>query len=141
MDDERRSLRIMPRITADTLPFWNACAEHKLVFQKCSDCGHVRWPAALICPECLSKRFSWIESKGRGKIYSYVVFHRAFHPTLSNQLPYIVASVDLAEGVRLLTDIINCDTRDVDCEKEVEVQYIDVGNSVVLPLFQLAART
>ena len=132
---EYPSYPFMPRVTDDSRPFWEGCAQHKLLFQRCSRCGKARMPASFLCPHCLSTEFVWQQSAGRGRIYSYVVFHHAFHAALSDRIPYVVASVDLDEGVRLLTNIPNCDTNQIDCGIPVEISFVDAGNGVCLPIF------
>lgn len=126
---------LLPKIHPDARPFWDACAQHRLVFQRCGTCGHIRWPASVLCPACHGSETQWTESQGRGTVYSFVVFHRAFHPTLEERLPYVVATVDLDEGPTLLTNIVGCDTNRVYCGQRVEVQWQDVRDGLSLPLF------
>lgn len=130
------SYPFLPRITHDSYPFWDGCREHRLLFQRCTSCGKPRMPASFLCPHCLSGEYVWEESCGRGRIYSFVVYHRAFHPALADRIPYIVASVDLDEGIRLLTNIVSCDTNQVACDAPVEVRFVEAGDGVVLPIFQ-----
>ena len=125
----------LPRITEDSQPFWEGCAQHRLMFQRCAHCGQPRLPASFLCPRCLSRQYAWEPSAGRGSIYSFVVFRRAFHPALANRVPYVVASVDLEEGVRLLTNIVNYGTTQIKCGAEVMVDFIDAGDGVTLPVF------
>lgn len=129
------SYPFQPRITHDSRPFYEGCAQHKLLFQRCSQCGTPRMPASFLCPHCLSTAFTWEESRGVGRIYSYVIFYRAFHPALSDRIPYVVASIDLDEGVRMLTNIPMCDRKLIKCGAPVEVEYVDSGTGFVLPLF------
>ncbi len=125
-----------PKMTHDERPFWEGCRGHRLLFQRCARCGKVRWPASFVCPECSAFDYDWIESAGRGRIYSYVVFRRAFHPSLEGRLPYVVASVDLDEGVRLLTNIAGCDPTDLQCGQPVQVEFYDREDGVSLPFFR-----
>jgi uncharacterized OB-fold protein len=69
----------LPKPNSDTRPFWNGCRDHELRFQRCKECGHVRWPPSIICPRCYSTETEWIVSNGRGRVYSFVVYHVAFH--------------------------------------------------------------
>ena len=124
-----------PLITNDTKPFWDACASHRLIFQQCGSCGHIRWPASVICPECSSFDFAWTECKGAGKIYSFVVFRRAFHPSFETRLPYVVASVALDEGPVLLTSIIGCEEEAVACDMRVRAVFVETETGIVLPCF------
>lgn len=126
----------LPRITEDSLPFWQGCAQHELRYQRCTHCGKPRMPASFLCPDCLSPDFVWEPSSGRGTLYSFVVFHRSFHPALADRIPYAVAAVDLDEGVRLLTNLIDFDyDTTIKCGIVVEVGFVDAGNGIVLPVF------
>ena len=128
----------LPRPNADNQPFWDACARHQLKFQKCSECGHIRWPAAFICPECYSEKADWTQVSGRGKVYSYAVYHQIFHPAFEKEVPYVTASIELEEGPRLLSNIINCQPDQVHCEMSVTVVWEDINGKISLPKFQPA---
>ena len=126
----------LPNINGDNREFWLGCKNHQLRFQKCENCGYVRWPASIICPVCLSQKASWIVSEGKGKIYTFVIYRVAYHPGFANDLPYVVAAVELNEGPHLLTNIVNCPVDEVTCEMSVEVTWSDVNEEVSLPLFK-----
>ena len=127
--------RLVPTPDADSLPFWEACRDHRLTFQKCSDCGDVRWPPAFLCHECHSRDAEWIESGGRAKIYSYVVYHQAFHPSFKGRLPYVVAVVELDEGPMMLTNIVGCAPDSLSCDMPVQLVWDDVSDDFCLPQF------
>lgn len=91
-----------PRISADTKAYWDGCREHKLMVQKCKACGRLRIPASYVCQNCLSTETELVEMKTEGTLYSFVVMHRAFHPSVQDKVPYIVATIDLSEDVRIL---------------------------------------
>jgi uncharacterized OB-fold protein len=127
---------LLPKISDDTAPFWQGCKERRLLFQKCSECGHVRYPASFGCPQCLSPRNTWIESKGRGSIYSFVVFQRAFHPSMADRIPYTVAVVEIEEGPSFLTNIVGCDPTEVHCGQKVRLQWENAIDGLPLPMFR-----
>jgi uncharacterized OB-fold protein len=81
-------------------PFWAAAREHRLVAQKCGNCGTLVYPGLQICPSCWERELAWTDVSTEGSIWSYVVYHRAFHPGFSGELPYVVAIVENADGVR-----------------------------------------
>jgi hypothetical protein len=130
--------RPLPNINGDNREFWAGCRNHQLKFQKCEECGHVRWPAALVCPACHSQKAGWLTSTGKGRIYTFVVYRIAYHPAFTDDLPYIVAIVEMGEGPRLLTNIVGCRPEDVACEMAVETVWKDVNNEISLPLFKLS---
>lgn len=126
----------LPQPNADNKPFWEACQRHELTFQKCEQCGLVRWPAAFICPGCHSDRFEWTQVSGRGKVYSFAVYHQVFHPGFEKDVPYVTASIELEEGPRLLSNVINCPPEEVYCEMPVAVVWEDLSPEFSLPKFQ-----
>jgi len=126
----------LPVPDADSQPFWEGCRKHRLRIQKCAECGQVRWPPSIVCPECLSQNTDWIVSGGRGKVYTYVVYHQAFHPAFEEELPYVVAVVELEEGPLILSNIVGCPHDFVKCEMPVEVTWEDITEEFSLPKFQ-----
>ena len=123
-------------MNGDNKEFWAGCKGHELRFQRCEACGHVRWPASIICPMCYSKEMKWIVAEGKGRVYSFAVYHVAYHPGFENDLPYVVADVELEEGPRLVTNIVGCRPDEVKCEMPVEVTWEDVTQEFSLPKFK-----
>ncbi len=128
----------LPGDNPDTKAFWDGCRQHRLLFQKCSSCGHVRWPPALICPNCHGREADTTVSSGRGTVFSYVIYRETPHPAFRADLPYVVALVELDEGPRLITNIVGCPCEDVACDMPVEVVWDDVTETVSLPKFRPA---
>jgi len=126
----------IPNINGDNKEFWVGCKDHELRFQKCKTCGHVRWPASFVCPICFSKETEWIVAGGKGKVYTFIVYHVAYHPGFESDLPYVVADVELEEGPRLVTNIVGCRPDEVKCEMPVEVTWQDISEEFSLPKFK-----
>lgn len=126
----------LPAPNLDSKPFWDGCKEHELRFQKCRDCGLVRWPASIICPYCYSTDTEWIVAGGRGKVYTFGIFHEVYHPAFEDKVPYVTASVELEEGPRLMTNIVGCSPEEVRCDMPVEVVWDDVTEEFTLPKFK-----
>jgi len=126
----------MPRVSADTKGFWDACKEHKLKFQKCSACGKLRWPAAYLCPDCLSDAFEDAELKPEGVVESFVVFQKPFHPSLEQKVPYITAAVNLQGGVRIVTNLVRCNAAEVSCGAKVRLVWSE-EDGFSRPTFEL----
>lgn len=114
-----------PRINMDTAAFWEGCRNHELRFQRCKKCGKVRWPGAYLCPDCLSEETELCVLPPEGKLYSYVVMHKPFHPSVADKVPYAVATVDLAEGVRILANIAENDMEGLRCGAPVTIEFED----------------
>lgn len=97
-------MRKIAPVTPDpeTLPYWEAARRGEFLLRHCSDCDQVHWFARSICPFCWSSSTDWVTASGRGTVYSWTVMRRASRP-------YAVAYVELAEGPRMLTNIVDCD--------------------------------
>jgi len=130
------SERPVPHPNADTQTFWDGCGEQKLLFQKCGECGHVRWPPSVLCPICHSLATEWIAASGRGTIYTFAVYHVAFHEAFKNSLPYATAVVELEEGPRILSRVVGCDIADIRCDMPVEVVWRTDPRGFILPEFK-----
>jgi uncharacterized OB-fold protein len=119
-----------------TAGFWEAARRHELVVQRC-ECGRYRHYPQVLCPDCRSAIWTWAKVSGRGEIYTFTVTHRPFHPAWADTLPYAVATVELEEGVRMVSDLPPEDTEAVRIGAPVEL-FFDDQESVTLPRFRLA---
>jgi uncharacterized OB-fold protein len=128
----------LPQPNADDRAFWEGCKQHRLLFQKCGQCGLIRWPPSAICPDCYATDTDWITASGKGKVYTYAVYHQAFHPAFKSELPYVTAAVELEEGPHLLTNIVGCRPVEVKCDMPVEVVWEDVSEEFSIPKFKPA---
>lgn len=96
-----------PEITPVSAPYWQALEEGKLVFQCCRTCGF-RWlPPRAECPGCLGDQWDWRQAQGVGRLISWVVYRTAYHESLRERLPYNVAIIELVEGPRLISSILD----------------------------------
>jgi uncharacterized OB-fold protein len=129
-------LKPMPVPSEDSQPFWAAAKKHELSLQRCGTCGSFRFPPAPVCPECTALGGEWAKLKGRGKIFSFVVFHRAFHKSFEKDVPYAVALVELEEGPRLVINIVGVTPDQIRCDMPVELVFEDVTPECTLPKFK-----
>ena len=95
----------VPERTELSKPYWDALDRGELHFQRCAECGNAWLPARTECPRCWSPEWGWEKAGGPGRLVSWVVYHRAYHPAFKDRLPYNVAIVELDEGPRLITNI------------------------------------
>ena len=126
----------LPGITEDGAPYWAACREGRLEVQRCSRCEHLRFPPAVLCPKCLAEEHAWVPLSGRGKIYSFIIVHRPQHPAFFADAPYNVAIVELEEGIRLHTNVVDCTNEELRIDLSVEVVFEKVDDEVTLPKFR-----
>ncbi len=125
----------LPQVTPVTAPYWEGLRGGRLLFQKCNKCGHEWLPGRTECSQCLSDDIGWVEASGRGKLFSWVIYHRAFNPAFKDKVPYNVAIVELDEGPRLITNIVNPDAG-LATDKPVELA-IEVEHGVAVARFRL----
>lgn len=131
------NLRPVPVVNSDTKIFWEGCQGELLKFQVCTDCGLVRWPPSFLCPRCLSSNFELITSSGKGKIYSFIVYHKAYHSSFLEDIPYSTAVIELDEGVKFLSRILSKDISKICCGMHVEVVWDHSNAEYPIPLFKL----
>lgn len=133
--EERRPLPIVIDENAD---FWAAAREHRLMLQRCKDCGYVQYYPRKICRQCWNENLEWTQSSGRGKVYTYTVNHRAPEDVFKKDLPYVVAVVDLEEGPRMMSNIVGTSPDKVSIGMPVELVFDDVTPEISLPKFKPA---
>lgn len=128
--------RLAPTITPDTQFFWDGVTDHKLLIQRCARCATLRHPPRPMCPTCNSLEWDTVESSGKGTLYSFVMPQ---HPPFPWFEPgYIVALVDLEEGTRLVSNLVDIDPDDAAIGMAVEVFYEHFDDGLVLPQFRPA---
>lgn len=126
----------LPQPGETSRPFWAGTQAHELRLQRCRDCGkHIFYPRP-ICPFCLSEHLEWVTASGKGKVYSYTVVRRALHPAFKDDVPYVLAIVELDEGPRLTTNIVGARPEDVRVDMPVRATYDDVTPDVTLLKFE-----
>jgi uncharacterized OB-fold protein len=115
-------------------PYWRALEEGRLDFQRCV-CGHAWLPPRSACPRCLARDAKWQTASGRARLVSWVVYHHGYHPYFATRLPYNVAVVELAEGPRLISNIVQpTDALRIDAPLALVIQR-EAG--VALPRFSI----
>jgi uncharacterized OB-fold protein len=116
-------MKPLPQPNVVTQRFWSSCAEGRFEFQVCRGCGNRQFPPRLACTDCHRADFDWMASSGRGAIYSFTVVHRAPLDAFKPELPYVIAIVELEEGVRAMMNMRGPDAVDVTIGTPVEVFY------------------
>ncbi len=130
----------LPRPSEDSAPYWEAACKGELRMQQCGDCGHIRFPPALLCARCLSENAAWVKLSGRGTVYSWIVVHQSQHPAFNADVPYNVAIVELEEGPRLHTHIVGCPNEQIHIGMAVEVAFEKVSDDTALVKFRPRAQ-
>jgi len=104
--------------------------------QHCPVCGTFHFPPKEMCPQCQATTLEWVPASGKGVVHSYTVTRQALHPSLEGKLPHVVILVELEEGVRMTSNIVDCEPEQVRIEMPVEVVFHTVNEEVTLPLFR-----
>ncbi|HEX4111755.1 MAG TPA: Zn-ribbon domain-containing OB-fold protein [Stellaceae bacterium] len=120
-----------PAINPETKPFWDAAAKGQLLVKKCLACGELHYYPRSLCPFCHSDRTEWLAASGQGTIYSWSVMRRAPEP-------YAIAYVTLAEGPRMLTNIVDCSFDDLKIGNAVTLVWKPSEGGPAVPMFTLA---
>ena len=125
----------IPRPTPTEQPFYDACAAGKLVLQRCQQCGHVLFYPRTHCDACQSDQLAWEDASGAGTIASYTVVRRAVSADF--ETPYVIALIDLAEGPRMMSQIIDADPDALAVGLSVKVDFAAWSEDITLPVFRL----
>lgn len=123
-----------PQINSETKPFWDATAQSWLLLPRCKACDAVIWYPRAFCPVCSSFDVDWFEATGRGTIYSFTVNRRGQGDYRDRA--YVVAYVELDEGPRVLTNIVDSDVEKLEVGQTVEVVFHPTSNGAALPRFR-----
>ena len=138
MADAKSYKKPLPRVDEESRGFWEALARHELYLQRCRDCGTIRFPPRAVCPKDLSDNTEWLRASGRGSVYTFTVTHQNHSVGFREELPYVLAVVELAEGPRLMTNIVGCAPDAVRIGMPVVVEYEDATPEITLPKFRPA---
>ncbi|XAH22040.1 Zn-ribbon domain-containing OB-fold protein [Xylophilus sp. GW821-FHT01B05] len=126
----------VPVANADSLPYWAAARERRLVIRKCKACSQLHFMPRHLCPHCWSDQLEWIDAKGTGSIHSFTVMRRASDPAFAHLVPYVVALIDLDEGPRMMANILGADALESAIGDRVQVTFEARGEEAKVPQFQ-----
>jgi uncharacterized protein len=126
--------RPAPVLTDDNHFFWDAARDGRLVGQSCRQCGRLRHPPRPMCPHCRSLDFDIVNLSGSGVVYSYSILHHPQNPAFA--YPVVAALIDLEEGVRVLSNLVDVDRADVAIGMRVVVDFVPTREDAVVPVFK-----
>jgi len=126
----------LPTVETDTRPYWEAAKAGKLLIARCDACGKVHHYPRPFCPSCWSEDVSWLEASGRATVYTWsTVFVNDLNP-FNTRVPYVAAVVELEEGPRVMTEIVDCEPTDLSIGMPVEVAYHALTDEITRPVFR-----
>ncbi|WP_282798156.1 Zn-ribbon domain-containing OB-fold protein [Streptomyces sp. CC224B] len=128
----------LPETDAFTRPYWDAAAAGHLLIRRCraADCGRAHHYPREFCPYCWSEDVTWERASGHGTLYTWSVVHRNDLPPFGARVPYVAAVVDLAEGPRTMTEVVDCDGAALRVGMPVAVAFRRAAEGVVVPVFR-----
>ncbi|MFE9404430.1 bifunctional MaoC family dehydratase N-terminal/OB-fold nucleic acid binding domain-containing protein [Streptomyces sp. NPDC006530] len=129
-----RVLRPRPVVNRDNAGFWAGVAEHRLLIQRCDDCAELRFPWLPGCHACGSDRWDTVGASGDGRVYSYVVMHHPPFPAFDP--PYAVGLIELAEGVRIISNVVGVEPEAVRIGMPVRLEFLRADRELELPVFR-----
>jgi hypothetical protein len=127
-------------MTPEARPYWDGAREGRLMVPRCRACGQAFFYPRVLCPFCASRDIEWIQASGRGRLYSFAIAHQIGNKAFRVTMPVVLALVELEEGPRLLTNLVNVapDPATIRCDMPVEVVFEKQTDEISLPLFQPA---
>ena len=130
--------RPAPKVTPLSAPFWEHANRRILATPQCTACGTRHFPPGPNCPACLSTDLDWVPVSGRGKLVSWVVFHQVYWDDVREDMPYLAATVDLDEGIRLITNLTGPAAEAPAYGMPLQVTFLETLSGQLLPVFEAA---
>ena len=128
-----------PTVTQANAAFWAATAEGRFQLQRCNECDTVLWFPRRHCPSCWTENVSTFDASGKGVVYSFTVIRKGAM-AYKESGPFVIAYVELAEGPRVMTNIVDCDVETVKVGTPVEIVFHDTGDGNALYRFRPVAN-
>ncbi len=128
----------LPTLAGHTEDFYGWCKKHELRFQQCTGCGAWRHVPRELCAECGSWDWEWMRSSGRGTVFTWTVAERPLHPAFADAAPYTPIVIAMEEGVRIVSEMVDCPHDQLVIDMPVEVVFDDVTPEITLPKFRRA---
>ncbi len=129
------SAKLMPVPTPETEAYWQACNEGRLLVQRCAACGNHQFYPRLLCSACGSRDVDWQEASGSGRVKSFTIIRRPVTEAYADDVPYVVALIELAEGPTMMSNVVGCDVEDVAIGMQVSVQFEQRTEEIAVPVF------
>jgi uncharacterized OB-fold protein len=138
MTGTRTAPKPLPVVDPVTAPFWESVKAHAMQLQRCNGCGRFIFYPRGVCPHCFSDDLAWQPVAGTGAVHAFTIVHRHPSPAFNDEAPYVVALIELDEGVRMLSNLVDIepDPASVKVGLPVEVVYDGATDEVTLPKFR-----
>jgi uncharacterized OB-fold protein len=140
MDTDYRKPLPRPLSPELTLPFWEAAKRHELVIPRCRTCDYLFFYPRSECPRCLSSRLEWMRVSGRGRLHTYTIVYQPANAAFRDDTPHIYAVVQLDEGPRMVSNVVQCAVDAVSVDMLLEAVFDDVTPEWTLVKFKPASQ-
>jgi len=136
MEPKDAHLKPLPVPDADTQAYWDGLHTGRLLLQHCLDCGHIQFYQQAICRHCLGERLEHRPASGLGTVHTFSVVHRAPGPAFKGETPYAVLLVELDEGPRMISSLVDANVADVEFGMRVQLVCEKASETITLPRFK-----
>ena len=126
----------LPTISGETRAYWDACRKGELLLQRCDSCRQYQFYPRGICANCWSGDVQWVKSSGKGTVWTFTVTRQNRTPGFAEEVPYVLALVELDEGVKMFSNVVDCDPDQVRIGMPVEVTFVRATDQVSVPYFK-----
>jgi uncharacterized OB-fold protein len=130
---------LLPEVSTAAQPYWDALRRGELLLQRCG-CGHVQHYPRRRCTRCLSAQLGWVRSTGTGTVAASTTVHRAPLAELRPLVPYVIALIDLDEGVRVMANVVDCDPGSVVPRLRVVARFVELAPDLAIAAFAPASN-
>jgi uncharacterized OB-fold protein len=127
-----------PRITDLNREYFESGGRGVIALQCCNKCSNIWFPVAQHCPRCLAQDYVWKPMSGRAKLWSWIVMHQVYFKSFKDDVPYVVAFVQLEEGPYLMSTVVGIDRADLHCDMPLEANFVPAEEGTWLPVFRPA---
>ena len=125
----------LPTIEAESEPYWDALRDGRLLIKRCDACGrHHSYPRPF-CPHCWSDSVAWEDASGDATLYTFSIVRVNDLPPFPERVPYVAAIVELREGPRMMTNVVDCQFDELRIGMPLRVQFRDIGDDVTITVF------
>ena len=125
----------LPTPEGDTVAFWDAAREGRLLIRHCLDCDVYSYYPRPFCPKCWSEEVEWYEASGRATLYTWSVIYANDQPPFRDRVPYVAAVVDLEEGPRMMTNVVDCPFEELRIGMPLRVTFQPTSDEFTIPVF------
>jgi uncharacterized protein len=125
----------LPTPEGDTIAFWDAAKEERLLIKHCLDCGEYTYYPRPFCPKCWSPNLEWHEASGNATLYTWSVIYSNDQPPFRDRVPYVAAIVDLEEGPRMITNVVDTEFDDLEIGMALTVVFRPISDDFTIPVF------